>query len=265
MWIHNLNPTLLSIGPVEIRWYGLVYVFGALFSLWWLLRLQKQGLLALSEEEVWDFIFYCLLGILVGARLFMLIWEPSTYLTNPLRLLYLWEGGMSFHGGFVGVISAGYLFCWRKKISFLRMADAMSFPTMLALALGRVANFMNGELVGRVWDGTWCVLFPGEDVCRHPSTLYAAGKRFLIAGWLYLLTVQSSTLQFTSGFIFWNFMLLEGLGRFLVDFFREDLLYTTLSLGQWMSLIMVVIAGFVLILRHKEDFHKLWSPLTQKT
>ena len=265
MWVHTLNPILLSIGSLEIRWYGLVYVFGALFSLWWLLRLQKQGALSLSEEEVWDFIFSSLLGILIGARLFMLIWEPSTYLSNPLRLVYLWEGGMSFHGGFVGIIGSAFLFCRRKSISFLRMADFMSFPTMLALALGRLANFMNGELVGRAWDGAWCVLFPGETECRHPSTLYAAAKRFAIAAWLYVLSIKSFVSKFKAGFLFWNFMLLEGTGRFLVDFFREDLLYAGLSLGQWMSLVMIIVAGTLLIVRHVKDFQSLWGLVTQKT
>ncbi len=257
MWIHNLNPVLLSLGPLEIRWYGLVYVFGALFSLWWLLYWQKKGFLKLTEDEIWDFVFYCLVGLLAGARLFMTIWEPGTYLAHPLELLYVWKGGMSFHGGFVGIVTAGWLYCRKHKISFLQMADLLSFPTMLAMALGRVANFFNGELVGRVFEGSWCVVFPGENECRHPSTLYAAAKRFLVAGWIYFLTSRQMSLSFKAGFIFWNLTLFEGLGRFVVDFFREDILYSGLSLGQWMSSIMVIVALGVLLRNYKSDWKKL--------
>jgi phosphatidylglycerol---prolipoprotein diacylglyceryl transferase len=260
MWIHNLNPVLLSLGPFEVRWYGLAYVFGALFSLWWLLYWQKKGVLKLSRDEVWDFIFYGLVGVLIGARLFMIIWEPGIYLLHPLELLYVWKGGMSFHGGFVGLIVGGWLFCRRRKVSFLKMADLMSFPALLALGLGRLANFMNGELVGRVFDGKWCVVFPGyDDSCRHPSTLYAAGKRFMVAGWLYFLNMKSVILGFKEGFIFWNFVLFEGFGRFMVDFYRYDELYIGLSLGQWMSLMMVVVAAGVLMARYKSEWKKIFE------
>ena len=260
MWIHNLNPVLLSLGPFEVRWYGIAYVFGALFSLWWLLYWQKKGFLELSSDEVWDFVFYCLVGVLVGARLFMIVWVPGIYLLHPLELLYVWKGGMSFHGGFVGIIVGGWLFCRRRNISFLKMADLMSFPALLALGLGRLANFMNAELVGRVFDGPWCVVFPGvDDSCRHPSTLYAASKRFLVAGWLYVLSMKQVASGFNTGFIFWNFVLFEGLGRFLVDFFRFDDLYISLSLGQWMSLMMVIVALIVLISKHKSDWKKIFA------
>lgn len=257
MWIHNLNPVLLSLGSLEIRWYGLVYVFGALFSLWWLLFWQKKGFLKLTKDEVWDFVFYCLLGVLIGSRLFMVIWEPGTYLTNPLELLYFWHGGMSFHGGFAGIIVATLIFTKKRQVSFLKIADLMCFPTMIALALGRIANFINGELVGRVFDGSWCVIFPGETECRHPSTLYAATKRFAIAGWLYFLTMRQFSLGFNAGFIFWNFMFFEGLGRFLLDFYREDILYFGLSTGQWMSSIMIIVAGVVLIKKYDSDWKKI--------
>ncbi|MBT4446110.1 prolipoprotein diacylglyceryl transferase [archaeon] len=261
MWIHNLNPVLLSLGPFEIRWYGLAYVFGALFSLWWLLYWQKNGFLELSNDDVWDFVFYALVGVLVGARLFMIIWQPGIYLLHPLELLYVWKGGMSFHGGFVGIMIGGWLFCRRKKVSFLQIADLMSFPSLLALGLGRVANFMNGELAGRLFDGSWCVVFPGYDAseCRHPSTLYAAGKRFLVAGWLYVLSMRQVTSGFSAGFIFWNFMFFEGLGRFIVDFWRYDELYFALSLGQWMSLIMVLVAGYFLFRQYKDDWKKIFA------
>ncbi|MEK6901712.1 MAG: prolipoprotein diacylglyceryl transferase, partial [Nanoarchaeota archaeon] len=160
MWINNLNPTLLDLGPVEIRWYGLVYLLGFALSIWWLKRAQKQGMIHLSTDDLWDLALYLLIGVLVGSRVFELFWEPQYYLSNPLNILKIWQGGMSFHGGFVGIIAACWWYCKKKKVQFGIIADVLSAPLMFALALGRLANFVNGELVGRVWNGSWCVVFP---------------------------------------------------------------------------------------------------------
>ena len=141
------------------------------------------------------------------------------------------------------------------------MADWLSVPAIFALALGRIANFINGELVGRIWNGSWCINFKntgGGDICRHPSTLYAAGKRFLIFGWLLYLTLKEN-FKFKPGFIFWNFVFWEGLGRFLVDFYREDILYFHFSLGQWFSLVMIIISLIVFIKYYKGDCRKLFK------
>ncbi len=255
MWIHNINPTLLHLGPLEIRWYGLVYVLGFLLGIYWLFYAKKQGKIDLTKDEIWDFAFYLMLGVIIGARLFMIFWQPQTFLVKPWNLLKIWQGGMSFHGGLVGIITAAWLYCKKKNLNFWTIADIMSVPAIFALALGRIANFINGELVGKIWNGTWCVVFPdyGEP-CRHPSTLYAAGKRFLVFGWLLFLTFKK---EFKPGFIFWNLIFLEGLGRIIVDFFREDTLYAGFSLGQWFSLIMVVLALYVFIRHYQNDWKKL--------
>lgn len=257
MYIHNLNPTLLQLGPLEIRWYGLVYVFGFFISIWWLSYLSRKGKLKLNTNEIWDFAFYLMLGVLIGSRLFEIFWEPKMYLYHPLELLKIWKGGMSFHGGLVGIIVAGWLYCKKKKIEFWKMADFLSAPAMLALALGRIANFVNGELVGRLWNGKWCVVFPDYDQsCRHPSMLYAAGQRFLVFFWLLFLTVKN---KFKPGFIFWNFVLLEGVGRFIVDFYREDTLHFGLSLGQWFSSVMIIVALFVFIKYYPKEWKKIYG------
>jgi len=257
MWVNNLDPVILNLGFAEIRWYGVVYVLGFFFSLWWLLQLQKKGKLQLSKEEVWDFFLNLMLGVLLGSRLLMMAWDPQTYLFHPLNLLKFWEGGMSFHGGLVGITLAAYLYCRKKKISFLQMADLMSFPTLFALALGRIANFTNGELVGRVWNGSSCVIFPHYDSqCRHPYTLYAAGQRFLVSFWLLFLALQN---KFKAGFVFYNFLLWEGLGRFFLDFFREDQLFFYLSLGQWFSLVMIIIALYFLFKNYTEEWKKIFK------
>lgn len=256
MYIHNLNPTILHLGTLEIRWYGLVYVFGFFLAVCWLNYFQKKTL-EWSKEEIWDLVFYLLLGILIGARVFMIFWQPQEFLFKPWNLLKIWQGGMSFHGGLVGSITAAWWYCKKKNLPFWKIADIVSIPAMFVLALGRIANFINGELVGRVWEGKWCVIFPtyGQE-CRHPSTLYAAGKRFLIFGWLVLLTLRK---EFKPGFIFWNLIFFEGLGRIIVDFFREDILYYGFSLGQWFSLVMVLISWLVFSKYYQGEWKKIMT------
>ncbi len=259
MWIHNINPTLLSLGPLEIRYYGLVYVLGFFLGIWWMFYARKKGKINLNKEDIWDLAFYLMIGVLIGSRLFEIFWYPSTYLAKPLELLMFWKGGMSFHGGFVGIVLAGLIFCKKKKVNFWKLADIMSIPTMLALALGRIANFINGELVGRIWNGKLCVKFPDYSGCRHPSTLYAAGKRFIILGWLMWLNFKEGVFRFKEGFIFWNFVFFEGLGRILVDFYRQDPIYYGFTLGQWFSAVMVLVALLVFIKFYRNDWKKLFS------
>jgi len=257
MWIHNLDPTLLHLGPLEIRWYGLVYVLGFFLGIVWLNYMRKKSLIPLSKDEIWDFIFYLMLGVLIGSRLFEVFWEPQIYLTHPLNFFKIWQGGMSFHGGFVGIVTAAYLYCRKKKLPFWKMADVMSIPTIFALALGRLANFVNGELVGRVWNGSWCVIFPDYGPqCRHPNMIYSFFQRMIVFGWLFFLTFWR---EFKPGFIFWNFVFWEGLGRIIVDFFREDTLYYGFSLGQWFSAIMVVAAVIAFVKYYREDWKKIFK------
>ncbi len=255
MWVHNLNPTILDLGPVEIRWYGLVYVLGFFFLIWWFSVYSKRGLINLTKDQIWDLGFYLLLGVIIGARLFEIFWEPDYYLSNPLNLLKIWQGGMSFHGGLAGVVAACWLYCKKKKLDFWRILDIGSVPAILALALGRIANFINGELVGRIWNGPWCVVFPDYgQACRHPNMIYSAIQRLIVFGGLLWLSFKD---EFKPGFIFWNFVFWEGVGRFSMDFFREDIPYLGLSLGQWFSVIMMVIALGVFLKNYRADWRKL--------
>ncbi len=255
MYIHHLDPILLHVGPLEIRWYGLVYVFGFFLTAWWMEYLRRKGKITLTKEEIWDFLFYIMLGVLAGARLFMIFWEPKIYLANPLNLLKIWQGGMSFHGAFVGVLIAGWWYCRKKKVDFLQIADVACIPAVFALALGRLANFINGELIGRVWNGSWCVVFPQyDDSCRHPNMIYSFFQRMTVFAGLAWLSFWR---EWTPGFIFWNFVFWEGLGRIAMDFFREDIVYYGFSLGQWMSLVMVVAALWMFTQKYRHDWKKL--------
>lgn len=255
MWVHHLNPTLIDFGPVEIRWYGLVYVLGFFLGVYWLHYATRKRKLELDKDGIWDLMFYLMLGVIIGSRLFEIFWEPAYYLSNPLRLLKIWEGGMSFHGGLVGIVTAAWLYCKKKKINFYVIGDILAVPAIFALALGRIANFVNGELVGRVWNGPWCVVFPSYDeLCRYPSMIYATIQRLIVFSWLLWLSFFG---KFRQGFIFWNFVFWEGLGRIVVDFFREDILYLGLSIGQWFSLVMVVAASYMFIKYYKEDWRSI--------
>lgn len=251
--MHNLDPVLVNLGPLEIRYYGLAYVLGALFAYWMLERARKNGHLALTKDGISDLVGWLVLGVLIGSRVFyVLFYNLSFYIDNPLKIFAVWEGGMAFHGGFVGIVLATYLFCRRKKLSFFHIADILSAPLMFALALGRIANFINGELFGKITNVSWCVIVPPESVCRHPYQLYDGLKRFLLVGWLMYLGREKRQ----EGFIFWNLVLFEGLGRFALDFLKNEFTVLLLTPGQWMSIVMVVVAGYVLWTRYGVENRK---------
>ena len=254
MWNFSLDPVLFHLGMFEIRWYGVIYAFGFLLALWFLLRSREK--LGLSKDDSYDLLFYLMLGDIIGARLFhVLFWEPAYYFAHPLKILYLWEGGLAFHGGLIGICLAAYWYCRKKNISFLQVADVLTVPALLGLGLGRIANFINGELVGTVTTVPWCVNF-GDGLCRHPYVLYSAVKRFALAG-LFFALQRSYT--FTDGFLFWLMIFFMGLGRFFLDFLREDVLYFYLSVGQWMSLMMIVLGGIVLLKKYRGDLRKVFK------
>jgi len=249
MIVHNIDPVLLNIFGLEIRYYGLVYVLGFIFVLFFLDYYRKKGKLELSKDEIYDYLFYLILGVVVGSRLLeVLLWNPSFYFSNPLEILMVWKGGMSVHGGIIGLIIANYLFCKKKKIGFYELADLVAIPGVFILAVGRIANFINAELVGTVSNLPWCVDF-GDKVCRHPVQIYSFLKRTLIG--VVLVFVNKG--EHKPGFIFWLFIGLMGLGRLLIDFVREDARWSGLSLGQYLSLVMLVVAGYALVTRYKKD------------
>ena len=154
----------------------------------------------------------------------------------------------------MGAALATYWFCKKHKLSFFKVADILTIPAILALAFGRIANFINGELWGTITDASWCVQFKGAQGCRHPVQLYGALGRFSLFGTLFLLSKK----KLKDGFIFWSFVLLIGIGRFAVDFFREDARLIGLSAGQYLSIVMVIVAGYILFSKYKSDFSKVF-------
>jgi len=183
---------------------------------------------------------YFILGTIIGGRLgHFLFYDISIFWTNPLQILMIWNGGMAFHGGILGGIIGAFLFLKKSKVKFYEMADKLMMPLAFALFLGRIANFINGELWGPITDVSWCVVFPNILGCRHPSQLYEAFYSILI---FFILWFMKSKYKLKKGVVFWSFIAMYGLFRFIANFWREVDQVT----GQVLSLIMVVVAGYFL-------------------
>ena len=160
MFFHNINPVLLEIGRFQIRYYGLLYAIGFIIAYFMISYLAKRKKLPITKDDVADFLLYEILGVVLGARLvYVFVYNPLFYLQNPFEIAAVWHGGLSFHGGLTGAIIALYLFCRRKNIEFYDLADIAVIPVALALALGRIGNFINAELYGRITNVQWCVYF----------------------------------------------------------------------------------------------------------
>ncbi len=241
MLTHNIDPVLLRMGPLQVRYYGLAYLIGFLLAYLALKRAVKKKELKLTQKEVDDFLFYSVLGVILGGRVgYFLFYHPLQLLTRPDSFLYIWQGGMSFHGGFLGAILAAYLFCKKKNVSLLKLGDVLVMPAAIALGLGRIANFINGELVGTVTNVAWCFNFPGFEGCRHPAQLYLALKNFAVAAALLPL----KKVKARDGFLFWSFTALYGAGRFILEFWKEDPTLLGLSMGQYLSLAMALTGAY---------------------
>ena len=275
MMIHpQFDPVLISIGPLAIRWYALSYIVGFMLFLWLGRRRIAQGNTLFTREMLDDFLTWGILGVIIGGRLgYVLFYKFSTYIDHPLDIFKVWEGGMSFHGGFLGVLAAMWLFSRKHKISFLKTMDFVAPLVPLGLASGRIGNFINGELWGRVTDINtfWAMGFPQahyEDVeaaahnplwaewlqqyamlPRHPSQLY----QFALEGiCLFIVLWIFSKKTRPDGQVASLFLAGYGFFRFLAEFARQPddylgLLTLGLSMGQWLSVPMIVLGaiGFV--------------------
>lgn len=251
----QLDPVALQLGPVAIHWYGLMYLFG--FAAVWLLgrRRIRQGHTTLSLRDLEDIIFYGVIGVVIGGRLgYALMYKPGHYLTHPLEILRVWEGGMSFHGGLIGVIVALLWLARRRGLHLFDVSDFIAPMVPLGLAAGRWGNFMNGELWGRPTDLPWGMVFPhAGPLARHPSQLYEMifeGLLLFAFLWWYSSTPRRR------GQVSGMFLLAYGVVRFLVEFTREPdeflgLLAGGLSMGQLLSIPMAL-AGAIIIWKSSE-------------
>ncbi len=240
----QIDPVIVRIGPLAIRWYGVMYLLGFAASYFIIRHLSRRRNLPLTGDRLSDLLFYGVLGVILGGRLgYVLFYNFSFYLHHPLQALAVWEGGMSFHGGLLGVVIATLIFCQRYQLPPLLTGDIIVPAASIGLGLGRIGNFINGELYGRVTDLPWAVLFPaGGPLPRHPSQIYEAVLEGpILFSVLWLLHWR----KVAAGTPFFTFFLLYGIFRFSVEFFRQPdahlgFLWGGATMGQFLSLPMIL-------------------------
>ncbi len=262
----GLRPYLFEIGPFQLRFYSLAYLLGVIFAYWHVSKMIKAPGAPMAQRHVDDLFFYCTLGVIVGGRLGYAAFytggdtgKPSLFThftpteTVSWDLLRLWDGGMSFHGGVIGVLLAIAWVAWRNRLQFLRVADYIAVNVPMGMLLGRLANFINGELWGRATDVPWAMVFPGADnLPRHPSQLYQAGLEGLLLLIILIPLFWKTRARFRPGLLTGIFTLGIALARFVNEFFREPdaqlaefAAQTGLSMGQWLTIPLILIGLIV--------------------
>lgn len=255
----NLDPVAIQIGPLAIRWYALAYIVGIILSWRLMRRLAAQSPEIATTTQVDDFVSWATLGVVLGGRLgYCLFYQPSVYLADPIGILRVWTGGMSFHGGMLGVAIAIVLFCRHYRIPILGFSDRLAVCAPIGLGLGRVANFINGELWGRPASASlpWAMIFPRADtVPRHPSQIYQALMEGLILFLIMFSLSRREAIRARFGLLTGIFLIGYGVARITGELFREPddflgFLWFGATMGQLLSIPMVV-AGLWLVLRRK--------------
>ncbi|WP_067615632.1 prolipoprotein diacylglyceryl transferase [Dissulfuribacter thermophilus] len=253
----NIDPVIFRIGPFAVRWYGIMYLVGFLCA-WILVKREIKRQLVTPERvnlelaHLESLMAYLIIGVILGGRIgYCLFYNLDYFLEHPLEIFATWHGGMSFHGGAIGAIAAGLIFCKRYKESFFKWADRFVWPAPIGLGLGRIANFINGELFGRPSDVPWAMIFPGGGpIPRHPSQLYEA---LLEGPILFLLLSLLKGKDRYPGGLFSLFLIIYGFLRFFAEFFREPdpqlgfILFGWMTMGQILSLCMICV-GIILFL-----------------
>ena len=247
------DPVAIQLGPFAIRWYALAYITGILIGWGLVRRLVQLAPQVATREQVDDFVTWATLGIVLGGRIgYVLFYRPGHYIDHPLEALYLWQGGMSFHGGAAGVILALYLFTRSQGLSFLGFSDRVTSVVPVGLFFGRIANFINGELWGRVTDVPWGMIFPtGGPEPRHPSQLYQAGMEGVILFVLLQVLIHRPALRARYGFVSGAFLAGYGVARIVGELFRQPdaqlgFLFAGITMGQLLSLPMVFIGVWLM-------------------
>ena len=250
----GLSPIALDLGIIQIRWYALSYAAMILLGWWYLKKLLARPGAPMGPQHADDLIVPMTLGIILGGRLgYSLFYMPELW-RDPFRILRLWEGGMSVHGGFAGVMVALFIFTWQRQLNLLRVCDYIACASPFGLFLVRIANFVNGELWGRPTGVPWAIIFPQSGTLepRHPSQLYEAVLEGLVIGIVLWLMFWRTNARFHSGRLFGTGLLLYGLFRFGVEFLRQpdnglEHLGWGLTMGQTLSVPLIIAGGFFIL------------------
>ena len=251
----SIDPILISLGFLDIRWYSLSYIFTFIFGSILIKKLNKKSLNNLSDIQIDKFFVWAVLGVIIGGRLgYVLFYQLQLFFQDPLYIFQIWKGGMSFHGGLIGMILAIYLFAKQNNLSFFYLSDLVSIVAPIGLFLGRISNFINTELYGRITDFPFAIIYPLIDNNpRHPSQLYEAffeGVVLFII--LYLIFIKNSK-KYSAGIISAYFLILYSIFRFLIEFLREPdshlgLFLNNFSMGQILC-IPILFAGILILFR----------------
>ena len=250
----GLRSYLFEIGSFQLRFYSLAYLIGVIFAYWHLSKMIKSPGAPMAQRHADDLFFYCTLGVILGGRLgYALFYKPE--LLTSIELLKLWGGGMSFHGGLLGVLLAIFFVAKRGGLSFLRVCDYIAVNVPLGMLLGRLANFVNGELYGRASDVPWAMVFPGGgEIGRHPSQLYQAGLEGLLLLIVLMALFWRSKARYRPGLLVGVFTIGMAIARFTNEFFRQPDSHLTefaattgLTMGQWLTIPLFLAGLFVLI------------------
>ena len=251
----SIDPILISLGFLDIRWYSLSYIFTFIFGSILIKKLNKKSLNNLSDIQIDKFFVWAVLGVIIGGRVgYVLFYQSQLFFLNPLYIFQIWKGGMSFHGGLIGMIFAIYIFTKQNNLSFFYLSDLVSIVAPIGLFLGRISNFINTELYGRITDFPFAIIYPLIDNNpRHPSQLYEAffeGVVLFII--LYLIFIKNSK-KYSAGIISAYFLILYSIFRFLIEFLREPdshlgLFLNYFSMGQILC-IPILFAGILILFR----------------
>jgi len=244
----EIDPVAVQIGPLAIRWYGLSYVAGILIGWWLLVRRARRPDAPFTPDDVGDIVFFAALGGVLGGRLgYIVFYKFDSYVSDPLSIFAVWQGGMAFHGGVIGFVIATAWYARRRGVPFLAVTDFVVPAVPVGLFFGRIANFVNGELWGRVTDVPWAMVFPGAGSApRHPSQLYEAVLEGLV---LFVLLWRYSSRPRPLGRVSGSFLIGYGTFRFLVEFVREPdrhlgfIALDFLTMGQLLSLPMIAVGA----------------------
>lgn len=248
-----IDPIAFKLGPISVHWYGILYGVGVILSIWVISQLDKKRHVFKDHNKIFDLLFWVfLVGVVLGGRLgYVLFYNPSFYLQNPAKILAIWGGGMSFHGGLIGSFAIAYWYAKKHKIDFLKLADIAVIPGALAQGIGRIGNFINAELIGRPInnpDWAWIGGNFGDGILRYPSQLFQSFSLILLAGILYVIYRKKPK----KGTLLASYLILNGLFRFITEFWREPdqqigFIFNSLTLGQLFGLAvsLVGVIGFL--------------------
>ncbi len=241
-----MNPIFLKVGPLEIRYYGLLIALAFLIGYFIAKKLAKQ--FGIKENETEDFFVYALLSLIIGARLFeVLFYDPSYYFSNPIKIFYVWEGGLASHGAIILTFIFAFIYCNKKKIKFYNLADLFIIPIAFGAAFVRLGNFINGELVGKITNVPWAVKFAAYEGLRHPVQLY---QSFYLLVIFFILIKLANLKSRKPGLILWTFFLTDSVLRFVTEFFKDlpadyGFYLYGLNLAQYMSILIFFVSSFM--------------------